>query len=96
MARRHYLVSYDVADDKRRTRIFKLLQGVGNHVQYSVFFCDLNPRELAQVRGRLHTLIDHAQDQILLLDLGPEQPAREHGLDVLGKAYQAPIRVQIV
>ena len=39
MSRRHYLVTYDVSDDKRRTHLFKLLEGNGDHVQYSVFFC---------------------------------------------------------
>ena len=30
-------VSYDVVDDKRRTRVLKLLRGYGTYVQYSVF-----------------------------------------------------------
>ena len=27
--RRHYLVSYDIADDKRRNKVFDLLEGRG-------------------------------------------------------------------
>ncbi|MGI6496948.1 MAG: CRISPR-associated endonuclease Cas2 [Kiritimatiellia bacterium] len=40
--RRFYLVSYDIPDDKRRARVFKLMRGWGERVQYSVFCCQLN------------------------------------------------------
>lgn len=33
MRRRHFLITYDVADDKRRTKLFNLLQGEGDHAQ---------------------------------------------------------------
>ncbi len=39
--RRVYLCTYDVSDDKRRSRLFSLLQDHGDHVQYSVFLCSL-------------------------------------------------------
>ena len=37
------VVAYDVADDRRRLRIMKMMQGHGEHVQESVFECDLKP-----------------------------------------------------
>jgi CRISPR-associated protein Cas2 len=37
-----YLVSYDIPDDRRRTRLAKLLKDYGGRVQYSVFECLLN------------------------------------------------------
>ena len=40
-----YLVSYDIADDKRLKQVFKVCKNYGNHLQYSVFECDLNPAE---------------------------------------------------
>ena len=43
--RKRYLVTYDVSDDKRRTKIFKTLYAYGDHAQYSVFICELNARE---------------------------------------------------
>jgi len=70
MARRHYLVSYDIADDKRRTRVFKALCDNGDHVQYSVFFCELSSTELVQLRMELDEAINHRQDQVIVLDLG--------------------------
>ena len=40
-----FLVCYDVADDKRLRRAFKTCCNFGDHLQYSVFECDLNPSE---------------------------------------------------
>ena len=49
MNRKRFLVTYDVSDDKRRTQIFKTLYAYGDHAQYSVFFCELNAREYAEL-----------------------------------------------
>lgn len=96
MPPRHYLVSYDIADDKRRTHVFKLLEELGNHLQYSVFLCELNRRELAETRHRIDECINHVEDQVLFLDLGPRDPSEVNMLDILGRAYEPPARVQIV
>ena len=72
--RRHYIISYDVAStkegDKRRSRVFDHLEERGDRAQFSVFFCALNPRELAQLRMDLDAIIHHHEDQILIVDLG--------------------------
>lgn len=81
MARRHYLVSYDVSDDKRRTRLFKLLEGEGDHVQYSVFFCELNATERARLRATITQIIHEREDQ---------------GLEVLGSPYDPLTRTLVV
>ena len=96
MARRRYLVSYDISDDKRRTRTFKVLDAWGDHAQYSVFFAELSPKELAGLKTRLDKLINHDEDQILILDLGPQTNALDESLECLGKAYHAPTRVVVV
>lgn len=96
MARRHYIVTYDVSDDKRRNRVFKALHGFGDHAQYSVFFCELSNRELVQLRTRLRTEIHHAEDQVLIVDLGVSARPLEEGLEVLGRGYQPASRVVVV
>ncbi len=96
MARRHYLVSYDISDDRRRDAVFKALEGQGDHVQYSVFLCDLNDRELAQLRARLRREINAVEDQILIVDLGPATSPLENGIECLGKAYAPSVRVLVV
>lgn len=96
MARRQYLICYDIVDDRRRTRVFKTLMGQGDHVQYSVFLCALNPQEHVRLRGELQGLIHNRDDQIILVDLGNEQEAEQQVFDSLGKHYEPLIRVRVI
>ncbi len=48
-----YLVTYDVSDDRRRDRVFATLRGFGDHLQYSVFRCELAEIERVRLRARL-------------------------------------------
>src|SRR5690625_4435293 len=86
-ARRHYLVCYDVADDKRRNRIFQTLKDHGSHIQYSVFLCELSPSELAGLRGQLDEAAHKKEDQVLLVDLGPQQHDPPDRIDAIGRAF---------
>lgn len=47
--RSRYILSYDISNDTRRTRIAQFLLGYGNRVQKSVFEANLNPRELKEI-----------------------------------------------
>ena len=94
--RRRYLVSYDVADDKRRTAIFKTLMANGDHVQFSVFLCELNRRELAELNGRLRLDVNHRQDQVIILDLGDCRQELAATLKCIGRGYEPPSRVRVV
>jgi CRISPR-associated protein Cas2 len=95
-SRRLYLFSYDIADDKRRNQVFRALRDNGDHAQFSVFFCELNRRELAELESRLVEAIDQRKDQVMILDLGSS--ALGHTLDpkCLGVPYAPPIRARIV
>ena len=66
-----FLIAYDVANDKRRTRLHKTLKGYGKALQYSLFQCRLSPSERLTLRAETWELIDHSTDRILLIDLGP-------------------------
>ncbi len=96
MDRRHYLVTYDISDDKRRTVVYQTLLGYGDHAQYSVFFCELGDRELVQLRTRLRTSIHATEDQILIVDLGRSVRPLEAGLEVLGRSYEPSVRIVVV
>jgi CRISPR-associated protein Cas2 len=96
MARRQYLITYDVSDDKRRNRLFKTLIAGGDHVQYSVFLCALNPMELARLRVEMSETINHREDQVIIVDLGPADSDSAPLLDCLGKRYNPQTRVQII
>jgi CRISPR-associated protein Cas2 len=57
-------ISYDIPDDKRRTKIHKILKSYGQWMQYSVFECDLTDTQYAKLRARLSKLIKPDQDSI--------------------------------
>lgn len=94
--RRRYVISYDISNDKRRTRVFELLLGHGDHVQYSVFLSDLSQRELIILRSKLLEIINEREDQILIIDLGKETRSLDTSLEVIGKSYQPPTRSMVV
>ena len=94
--RKRYLIAYDVSDDKRRTAIFKTLMGNGDHVQFSVFLCQLNDVELARLKGRLLESVNARQDQIVVLDLGPADSELASRLECIGKACSPPARVMVI
>ncbi len=58
------VISYDVVHDKRRTKVHKLLKGYGTWVQYSVFECELDARQLAVVQQEIRALIDVHTDSV--------------------------------
>lgn len=58
------VVSYDISDDKRRTKIMKTLRDFGHHVQYSVFECDLKPQVYERMRQRLKRFITDKDDSL--------------------------------
>ena len=48
-----YLVCYDVTDAKRLRKVFKTCGNFGDHLQFSVFECDLNPAEKVELETEL-------------------------------------------
>lgn len=52
-----YIASYDIADDRRRTRVARLLLQYGTRIQQSVYELFLDPAELPEFRGELGVLL---------------------------------------
>lgn len=96
MARRHFVISYDIADDKRRTKVFRILNDYGDHAQYSVFFCELSIKELATLRAYFAEIIKPTEDQIMILNLGIAEQELLNRLDCIGKRYEPPARVIVI
>jgi len=48
-----YVIAYDMSDDRRRTKVHKVLSGFGRWTQYSLFECHLTPKEMLMLRERL-------------------------------------------
>lgn len=85
--RHTYLVCYDIANDFRRARVLKTMKGFGDHLQYSVFECQLNATGLAKCRHALGQVIHHRDDQVLFVDLGPTEGRGDRVITALGRPY---------
>lgn len=96
MRRRHYVVTYDISDDKRRNEVFRTLHGFGEHAQYSVFFCELSQEELSRLRQRLRAAIHQKDDQVLIVEMGRAARPLESGLEVIGRHYSPAVRTVVV
>lgn len=83
-----YLVCYDICDDKRLRAVFKAMRDFGDHLQYSIFECQFTASELIRCRETLRRLINHAEDQVLFVCLGPSAGRGDRVISALGKPYQ--------
>ncbi len=88
--RNTFLVCYDIADQKRLRKVFKTMRDFGDHLQFSVFECQLTPIDLARCRAELRDIIHHELDQVLFIDLGPSEGRGDRVITALGQAY-APV-----
>jgi CRISPR-associated protein Cas2 len=70
MARRRYLVAYDIRDDRRLRSIASCMEGFGTRIQYSVFVCDLSDRERVLMRGDVEQLMKMSEDSVMVVDVG--------------------------
>jgi CRISPR-associated protein Cas2 len=85
--RNSYLVCYDICDDKRLRKVFQVMRGYGDHLQYSVFECQLKDRDLVRLRMELSAIIHHLEDQVLFVYLGPSEGRGDRVFTALGKPY---------
>lgn len=83
-----YLVAYDISDQKRWRRVFKLMHGYGEWLQLSVFQCRLSGKAHAEMTESLDELINHDEDHVITLNLGPADRI-EPRVTSLGKPYEA-------
>jgi len=69
---RHFvLVSYDISNDYRLRKMFKLMRGYGEHVQYSIFLCQLTDKDKLVLAEKIKDVIHHKEDQAIMITLGP-------------------------
>mgnify|MGYP001613998057 FL=1 len=64
-----YLVSYDIPDTKRRTKLAKTLEDFGDRVQYSVFECILDNKLLDKMVKRIHKIAKAEDDSIRIYSI---------------------------
>jgi CRISPR-associated protein Cas2 len=94
--RTRFLVSYDICHPKRLRRVAKAMEGFGVRLQYSVFECALDEKRLNKLKAELQPILNHDEDQILLVSLGPEDSSHGLRIEAMGLPYLVRSRVTIV
>lgn len=65
----HFVVAYDIVEDRRRTKVMNTLKNFGLRVQYSVFECELTYQRAADLLQMLSRLINRRQDKVHMYPL---------------------------
>ena len=76
MARRRYLIAYDIAEPRRLRRVCKTMEEYGDRLQYSVFICDLSRSELVHARATVEDEMDLTEDSVVIVNLGDPDTAK--------------------
>ena len=87
---------YDVSDPKRLARTYKKMNGFGEPAQYSVFICDLSPKERALLEAALTEVLNLKEDRALIVDMGPSDGRGDESFVTLGNAPELPRRTTVV
>lgn len=94
--RNAFIVSYDIADPKRLRKIHKTMLGWGEHIQLSVFCCELSARDRVRMMAKLAPIINHDEDQILIFNIGPAPGRSDRAVEALGLPFEPRDRSAIV
>ncbi len=90
-----WIVTYDVADQRRWRRVFGIMKGRGERLQLSVFQCRLSRRGMVELRAALSEVVNNNQDHVLFLDLGPADEVKPR-VSSLGKAFEPVVRRTLI
>jgi CRISPR-associated protein Cas2 len=73
------------------------MRGYGDPLQYSVFRCILSPSERVLLLEALTPIINHREDQVLFINLGPADGRAHISIDTLGRALLGePERIAVI
>ena len=71
------------------------MEGYGEWLQLSVFQCRLSRRRQIELKLALDQVINHADDHVIILDLGPAQAIRPR-VESLGKPFSVVDRGPVI
>lgn len=91
-----YIVTYDIADERRWRAIFKLMHGYGEWLQLSVFQCRLTRGRRAELQASLNATMHIGEDHVMVIDVGPAESVTPR-VQSLGRRRFDPVeRVAVV
>ena len=90
-----YIVTYDISDPKRWRQLFRLMRGYGEWLQLSVFQCRLGRRRHAELVALIDNLIHHADDHVVIVDLGPADKVAPR-ITSLGRVFRPVEREPVI
>ena len=91
-----YIVTYDIADDKRWRAVFRLMHGYGEWLQLSVFQCRLTRSRHIDLVARLSGLISLADDHVMIVDVGPAEHVEPRVQSIGKRGFAAIERVPVI
>jgi CRISPR-associated protein Cas2 len=95
-ARLAYLVCYDICEPGRLRLVYRTMRGYGQHLQYSVFRCELTESEKVQMIGDLQAILNHDEDKVLIVHLGPPNGHHASQMETLGLPLPSLERYAVV
>jgi CRISPR-associated protein Cas2 len=90
-----YIVTYDISAPARWRKVFRIMEGYGEWVQLSVFQCRLSRRRQIELKRALDEVINHAEDHIIIIDVGPPAMNRPR-VESLGKPFTVVARGPVI
>lgn len=90
-----YIVAYDIGDQKRWRRVFKIMNGYGDWVQLSVFQCRMSRQRHAEFVALIDGMIHHTEDHVVIMDLGPAEKVDPRVVS-LGKEFNTVVREPVI
>lgn len=82
--RRLYIIAYDICKPKRYRKIYKLMKGHGERLQFSVFRCELTEMELQTLKEKIWPHLNSAEDRVMIIRVGPTGRQAEDHLEFWG------------
>ncbi len=81
----HYLLIYDIADERRLAKVAKVMENYGVRVQKSIFEAALTKEVLRQLRLDLLQVMDLGEDGVKYFPLCPKCEQR---ITIIGEGEQ--------
>lgn len=85
-----YIIAYDIACPKRYRKIYPIMCGHGDPLQYSVFRAELSDTELHCLKELLWPHLNLQQDRVMIVDLGPIEGRGDHCVEFWGDPKVTP------